>query len=59
MEFIWGFVLGFFTAGLCFSQKIRAGFRAILMGLWQGLMRYRKWAIAQGAKSKAKARKTK
>ena len=52
MIFLWGYLLGFFTAGMLFSHKFRAGFRAILRGLGRGFMRYRKWAMAQGAKTK-------
>ena len=60
MTFLWGFILGFFTAGMCFSRKFRAGVKTMLKGLGRGFMKYRKWAIAQGTKSdKAKRGKAK
>ena len=59
MTFPWGYLLGFFTAGMLFSHRFRAGFRAIVMGLGRVFMEFRKWAITHGPYAEKKSKKIK
>jgi len=57
MTFLYGFILGFFTAGVMLNKKFRAGVWAMLRGLGRGFMSFRKWALTHGPYAESAKRK--